>query len=67
MNSGGSGGCRSRGRCDAIPNPVSRTSPVRPVHQNIGWLDILVDQAALVRLAQRGCDADRKPQEVPQL
>ena len=36
---------------------------VRAVHQDIGRLDVLVDEAALVRLAQRGGDADGEAQE----
>ena len=52
MVSGGSGDWRSRGRREAMPNPVSRTSPSRAVHQDIGRLDVLVDEAALVDLAQ---------------
>ena len=40
---------------------------VRAVHQDIGRLDVLVDEAALVRLAQRGGDADGEAQEASRL
>jgi hypothetical protein len=35
----------------------------RTVHQDIGRLDVLVDEAALVELAHRHSDADRKMQK----
>ena len=40
---------------------------VRAVHKDIGRLDVLVDEAALVRLAQRGGDADGEAQEASHL
>ena len=40
---------------------------VGAVHQDIGRLDVLVDEAALVRLAQRGDDADGEAQEASRL
>ncbi len=36
-----------------MPKPVSQTSPVACVDQDIGRLDVLVDETALVDLAQR--------------
>ena len=50
-----------------MPNPVSRVRAVGAVHQDIGRLDVLVDEAALVRLAQRGDDADGEAQEASRL
>jgi len=41
--------------------------PVSAVHQDIGRLDVLVDEAALVRLAQRRGDADGEAQEASRL
>ena len=67
MVSGGSGAWRSRGSRDAMPNPVSLTSPFAPIHQDIGRLDVLVDEATLVRLAHRGDDADGEAQEASHL
>ena len=57
MTSGGSGAWRSRGRREAMPKPVSRACPSGAVHQNIGGLDVLVNEAALVRAgpAPRRC------------
>ena len=67
MVSGGSGACRSRGSREAMPNPVSLTSSGRADHQDIGRLEVLVDETALVRLAQSRRDADRKMQEAADL
>jgi hypothetical protein len=66
MVSGGSGACRSRSRREAMPNPVSLTSPV-VVHQDMRRLEVLVDQAALVRLTQSGGDAHGEAQEASEL
>jgi hypothetical protein len=63
MNSGGSGACRSRGRRDAMPNPVSLTSPVARFTRIFAGLIILVQKLALIRLAKRGDDAERNFQE----
>src|SRR5208337_3786864 len=52
-------------RGDAEPGEP-RTS-VDAVHQNIGRLDVLVHEVALVRLAQRGDDADGEAQEAARL
>ena len=46
-----------------MPNPVSRVRPSAQFDQDIGRLDVLVDEAAPVRLAQRGGDADSEAQE----
>ena len=67
MTSGGSGAWRSRGRREAMPNPVSRVRPSAQFDQNIGRLDVLVDEAALVRLAERGDDADGEAQKASHL
>ena len=51
-----------------MPKPVSRTSlSAGSVHQNIGRLDILVDEAALVHLADSCGHADGEAQETPNL
>ena len=50
-----------------MPKPGEPHLAVRAVHQNIGWLDVLVDQTALVNLAERCGDADRKAQEASHL
>src|SRR6202012_5945140 len=39
--------------------------PARRVHQNIGGLDVLVDETALVRLAESCGNADSDAQETP--
>ena len=52
-------------RGDAEPGEPGQS--VRAVHQDIGRLDVLVDEAALVRLAQRGDDADGEAQEAARL
>ena len=51
MNSGGSGDWRSRGRREAMPKPVSRTARCR-VDEDIGWLDVLMDEPASVELTE---------------
>ena len=50
-----------------MPKPGEPHLAVRAVHQNIGWLNIFVDQTALVNLAERCGDADRKAQEASHL
>ena len=50
-----------------MPKPVSRTSAVAAVHQDIGRLDVLVDEAALMDLAQRCSDLDGEAQEASHL
>ena len=50
-----------------MPKPVSRIRPSVQFDQNIGRLDVLVDEAALVRLAERVGDADREAQEASRL
>ena len=67
MISGGSGAWRSRRQARGDAEPGEPHSSVGAVHQNIGRLDVLVDEAALVRLAQRGGDADREAQEASHL
>ena len=57
MTSGGSGAWRSRGRREAMPKPVSQPGQSR-VDEHIGWLDVLVDEAAPVDLAERSRHAD---------
>ena len=52
-------------RGDAEPGEPHRS--VGAVHQDIGGLDVLVDEAALVGLAQRRGDADGEAQEVADL
>ena len=50
-----------------MPNPVSRTSPVGAVDENIGRLDVLVDKAALMKLAERRGHTDGQTQEASDL
>ena len=64
MISGGAGDWRSRGRRDAIPNPVSHTLPV--VDEHIGRLDVLMDEAAPMNVAERCRQVDGEMQEVRQ-
>ena len=54
MNSGGSGDWRSRGRRDAIPNPVSQTCPVVGIDEHIRRLDVLMDEPTSVEPAKCG-------------
>ena len=63
MNSGGAGACRSRGSREARPNPVSRIQSIRAVHQEMGGLQIPVDEAARVEFAEGCGDADGQGQE----
>src|SRR6516225_3768713 len=66
MVSGGSGACRSRDRRDAMPNPVSRTCPSAQ-STNISWLDVFVDEPALMKLAQSRGNSDSQAQEASYL
>ena len=61
----GRGPLARKARCYAESRKLDR--PGRAVHQNIGRLDVLVDQAPPVDLAQRSSDGDCKMQEVPHL
>ena len=63
IDSGGAGACRSRGRREAMPKPVSLTAPVVAVHQDIGRLDVLVDEAAPVDLCEGRGDRDGEAQK----
>ena len=67
MNSGGSGAWRSRGRREANAEAGEPGLTGRRIHQDIGRLDVLVDETALVQLAERGRDADREAQECSHL
>ena len=67
MVSGGSGACRSRDRRDAMPNPVSRTCPSAQSHHNVSWLDVFVDEPALMKLAQSRGNSDSQAQEASYL
>ena len=67
MVSGGPGDWRSRCRREATPNPVSRTCPSAQFSQDIGGLDVLMDEAALVDLAHSPGDADSEAQEASHL
>ena len=66
MTSGGAGAWRSRGRREAMPKPVSQTSPCG-VDQDVGRLDVLVDEAAPVHLAERRRERDGDAQELRHL
>jgi hypothetical protein len=52
--------CRSRGRHAAMPKPVSRTCPSAQFATIWGGLQVLMDEAAPVELAQGDGDADRQ-------
>ena len=67
MVSGGSGACRSRGQARGDAEPGEPHLSIRAVHQDIGRLDVLVDEAALVELAQSRGDADGQAQEASYL
>ena len=41
--------------------------PVGAIHQDVGRLDVLVDEAAPMRLAESGSDVNRKAQEAPRV
>ena len=67
MVSGGAGDCRSRDRREAMPKPVSLMSSLVALHEDIGRLDVLVDKAAPVHLAEGGRDGDGEAQEASHL
>jgi hypothetical protein len=46
-----------------MPKPVSLTCPVT-VHQDIGRLDVLVDEATLMHMEERARERDRDAQEM---
>src|SRR5262245_1005003 len=48
-------------RSDAEPGQAYLASGM--IHQDVRGLDILVDEAALVKLANRSCNGDRELQE----
>ena len=48
MNSGGSGDWRSRGSREAMPKPVSQHLACCGIHQNIGRLDVFVNEPTSV-------------------
>ena len=50
-------------RCDAKSGQPG--SAVGGIHDRVGWLDILVDQAALMESAQRGCQSNGDAKEQP--
>ena len=52
-------------RSDAEPGEPHLS--IRAVHQDIGWLDVLVDEAALMELAQSRGNSDRQAQEASYL
>ena len=63
MTSGGTGAWCSRGRREAMPKPVSHTPPLAGVHQDVGRLDVLVDQPACVHLGDGVGKRDGDAQE----
>jgi hypothetical protein len=65
MNSGASGGWRSLGSREAIPNPHQPGLAGSWVYQDIGGLDVLMDDSALMQLADRSRKANRPPQGGP--
>src|SRR3984893_19059841 len=62
INSGGSRAWRSRGSREAIPKPISQHWPGAGVYQNVGRLDILVDDAALMQVTNRSRKANGQTQ-----
>ena len=67
MVSGGAGACRSRSRREAIAEPGELDLSGLAVDQDMRRLEVLVDEATLVRLAQGGGDAETEAQEASQL
>ena len=63
MDSGGSGAWRSRARREAMTKPGEPHLAVRAVHHDIGRFDVLVDEAALVELAQSHGNTNSQAQE----
>ena len=63
MVSGGSGACRSLGRREAMPNPVSQTWPLAPFTRIWAGLRSLWTRPRWWSLAKRGDDADGEVQE----
>ena len=66
MNSGGSGDWRSRGRREAMPKPVSHTSPVARFTRILAGLTSLWIEAAPMQLAERSRHADGQAQKLCQ-
>ena len=67
MISGGPGGWRSRGSRDAMPKPGQPDRAGFGVDQDVGGLDVLVDEAAPVDIAERRRHADGEAQEASHL
>lgn len=63
MSSGGSGARCSRGRREAIPKPLKPDHTCRGVEQNIGRLDVLVNEPPFVQSAECGREANGNSQE----
>ena len=64
MNSGGSGPWRSRRRREAIPKADEPDLTRRGIDQNIGRLQILVNQLLFVQPAKCCCETDGEAQEL---
>ena len=67
MISGGSGACRSRGRREAMPNPVSRTCRSPQFTRMLAGFRSLWTRPRWWSLAQGRGDAEREAQEALQL
>ena len=67
MNSGGSGDLSLARKSRRYSEAGEPYLIARSVHQNIGGLDVLVDEAALVHLAKGRRDADGDAQETSHL
>ena len=64
--SGGAGAWRSRGNRDAMPNPVSQT-PASVVDEDIGRLDVFMDETLRMDLAERCRQANGDAQSARQV
>ena len=63
MSSGGSAVWRSRGRRDAMPKPVRRTSPFVRVDEDVAGFDVLVNETAVMHARDSVGDGDGQSQE----
>ena len=67
MNSGGAGAWRSRGWREAMPKPVSQLWPLTGSTRMFGWLQVLVNQLALMQLLECGRQTKGITEELPYL
>ena len=67
MASGGSGRLTLARQARGDAESGEPHASVGAVHKDVGRLDVLMDEAALVRLAERRGDTDRQAKEAPGL